>query len=382
MNAPIIIIGAGLAGWAVAREVRKLSPNQAITIISSDTGDFYAKPALSNALVQGKTPAQLVTTPRDVIAAHLGVTVFPHTEVKTIDAQRQVLQTSQGEFTYSKLVLATGASPIVLPIEGDAANDIFRVNNLTDYAKFRAALKPNAKVLILGAGLIGSEFANDLALSGYKVSLADPNSRPLAALLPSEISEKLQTALSEQGVAFYFNNALQALNKKSNGLSAQLKNGENLTVDAVLSAVGLRPNTQLAKSADVAVERGILVDETLQTSIAKVYALGDCAQYRFGNFDALLPYVQPISFAAKVLAQNLLNTEQQTLKFPPMPVMIKTPSLPIAVLAPKAIGGVWEIKSSNEGDIGRYIANEKLSGFVLTGKQTSKRVAMLGQLTI
>jgi rubredoxin-NAD+ reductase len=184
---PIIIIGAGMAGYTAARELRKLDKEVPITIITADDGGFYSKPMLSNAYAQKKLPAQLVTQSATQLAAQIGATILTSTTVSGIDTAAKTLATSGGVLDYDKLIFAIGAQPIRLPLQGDAAEQVMSVNHVEDYARFRTLLDATeagrqARVMILGAGLIGCEFADDLAGGGHAVTLIDPNPLPLAAL--------------------------------------------------------------------------------------------------------------------------------------------------------------------------------------------------------
>ncbi|MDP2677637.1 MAG: FAD-dependent oxidoreductase [Rhodoferax sp.] len=186
MQNPIIIIGAGLAGWSTARELRKLDKTTPVLLITADSGDFYAKPSLSNAFAQKRGPAQLVTTPAASMAASQNITLHAHTRVTAIDTVRQTVHTSAGEFAYAKLVLATGAQPIRIPMSGDAASAVLSVNALQDFSEFHARLMSvnsaaadggidlKKRIVIMGAGLIGCEFANDLMGSDFEVTVVDP----------------------------------------------------------------------------------------------------------------------------------------------------------------------------------------------------------------
>lgn len=186
---PLVIMGAGLAGWTTAREFRKLNTTPPVLLVCADGGDFYAKPSLSNALAQKRTPEQLVSTPATAMAQSLNVTLLANTVVLAIHPAAQTITTGQGEISYGQLVLATGAQAIRVPMEGNAAEQVVSVNSLQDFTRFHSVLSnPHGgcrRVAIMGAGLIGCELANDLAAAGHQVSVIDPSTRPLAALLPS-----------------------------------------------------------------------------------------------------------------------------------------------------------------------------------------------------
>jgi rubredoxin-NAD+ reductase len=387
---PITIIGAGLAGWTTVREFRKLDTTTPVVVITSDSGDFYAKPSLSNAFAQKRTPEQLVSTPAAKMVETLGVTLLAHTEVTRIEVttQKVVVRTGDAETTldFGQLVLATGAQPIRAPVQGDAADQIKVVNSLNDFAGFHAALGDNAgtangvgkTVVLIGAGLIGCEFANDLLHAGHRVHIVDPSPRPLAALLPEAAGLELQHALSALGATWHFGRTVQAVNNAGDtALDVTLSDGSQMAADAVLSAIGLRADASLASAAGLVCERGIVVDALLQTSAAHVYALGDCAQYAVAGHRTL-PYVMPIMNAARALAATLAG-KPTPLVFPLMPVSIKTPALPIVVSAPHpATPGGWVADAADEeAGVWRFIdADGVQRGFVLTGKQTARRMEL------
>jgi rubredoxin-NAD+ reductase len=376
---PIVIIGSGLAGWTTVRELRKLDKTTPIEMFTADNGDFYAKPSLSNALSDQRSPDQLVTTPAAKMAEAQNVTLHAHTRVHSIDTAAKTISTDAGVTAYGRLVLATGAQQIKLPLQGNAVDEVLSVNSLADFAVFHERLlgSPEASpkhVLIMGAGLIGCEFANDLAATGHRVSVVDLSPRPLAALLPVEASEQLQAALSGLGVHWHLGTSVQSIDRAGDALQVKLANGHTVQADLVLSAVGLRADTALAQAAGVACERGVLADALLQTNVADVYSVGDGTAYASAQ-GRTLPYVMPIMQAARTLA-SVLAGAPKPLVFPLMPVGIKTPIYPLVVALPapgttgdwvRAEEGVWQFK---DGDVQR--------GFVLSGAQTKRRAEQSG----
>lgn len=384
---PVLILGSGLAGWAVARELRKLDPAASLMMITGDSGDFYAKPSLSNAFAQGRLPAQLVGTPAAEMTRSLGVALLSRTTVESIDRSAKAVVTGSGRLHYSRLVLATGARPVRLPLAGDGAAAVRSVNSLEDFSAFHAQLRPGSHVAIMGAGLIGCEFANDLASAGFGVSVVDPSSRPLAALLPQAAGEALRQALHALGAKWHLGTAVQAVHRDGDRLQLDLANGERVTADAVLSAVGLRADIALAQAAGLACDRGIVVDATLATSDPDIFALGDCAQYASGLWaqgpvsgGRTLPFVLPIMSAAKVLAARLAG-QPGTLRFPLMPVAVKTPALPLVVASPPhGSPGQWH---GREEGLWHFMDDGGLArGFVLAGKQTSRRAELARRFAV
>jgi rubredoxin-NAD+ reductase len=336
-----VIVGAGLAGWTLARELRALAPSMAITVVSADAGDFYSKPMLSNAFALKKSVDGLLSAPGQVQADKVGVQLMAGTDVQFINTEDNTLATNNGPVPYRQLVLAIGADPIRLSMPGDT--HVLSVNNWQDYAAFRLALDaaPNAqraRVLIMGAGLIGSEFANDLSTGGHEVHVVDPGDRPLGVLLAPEQSAGLQQALVDLGVQFYFGTVAQRVDIAPSGDKlVTLSNGAVITADVVLSAVGLRARTALAQDSGLEVGLGIHVNELGQTTAPNVFALGDCAAYTsaakpelFGGAPRGLPYVLPIMTAAKAMAKTLAGLPTPIV-FAAMAVRVKTPAFPLSV---------------------------------------------------
>ena len=369
-NAPVLVLGSGLAGWTVIKEFRKHDTQTPLMLVTADSGDAYPKPALSTAFAQNKLPAQLRNSVASEQAIALNLQLQAHTRATSVDLAKQQLHTDQGVFAYSRLVLAHGADPIRIPMQGDAADTVLSVNQLADYQVLRDKLQAGMRVLIMGAGLIGCEFANDLSGAGFKVQVADPSSRALAALLPEDASLQLQDALSTLGVAWHFNDSVVSVCHPGGALQATLASGQTVATDVVLSAIGLRPQTAWLKDAGLSCDKGVLVNNLLQTNGPHVYALGDVAQYASAN-NRLLPYVMPIMTAARALGATLAGTPTEVV-FPVMPVAVKTPDMPLLLALPApGTAGEWQ---TAEQDVWKFMAaTGECHGFVLAGKQTAQR---------
>lgn len=386
---PIIIIGAGLAGYTFAREFRKLDKTTPLTLITADKGGFYSKPMLSNALALQQEPAQLVTRTAEQMAAQLDMQVITQSAITEIDVAQKKLRTAQGEHEFSKLVLAIGSQPIRLPLAGNAAARVLSVNNVDDYAVFRSQLNTLAEdkqksVTILGAGLIGCEFANDLAGAGHKVTLVDPSSLPLAALTPPAIAKSLHEALLALDVEMRLGVTAQSIDESGDRIQVSLSDGTSFITDIVLSAVGLRPTLTLAQQMQLETNRGIVVDETGRTSHPDIYALGDCAEYRSDDgVSRLLPYVAPIMSAARAIASTL-SGETMRIDLKPVPVMIKTPALPIAVVPPPIAlkdKGCWVEEQDAARIICRFVdENNQVQGFGVAPHDMATRQKLLAEL--
>ena len=374
---PIIIIGSGLAGYNTAKELRKLDTAVPLVIIAADSSPFYSKPMLSNAIASKKTPAAIALNTPAQMAEQLKGSVRANTRIDTIDTAAHTLKIGDETLHYSKLVLALGADQIRLPINGSGAADIQTVNDLDDYARFRNALEGKKRVAIIGAGLIGCEFANDLAAGGYAVDIIDIAQQALGRLLPPEGGTMLKHKLAALGVQWHLGTSVQSVDSDNGAYTLTLANGATLQADLVLSAVGLKPRTALAATAGIKVNRGIVADRNLATSTPDVYTLGDCAEIE----GLVMPYVMPIMHASRALAQTLAG-KPTAVSFPAMPVMVKTPACP-TIVAPPAVGatGSWQVEATADGVKSLFNSAEgKLLGFALNGTATAERAKLAPQL--
>ena len=373
----IVIIGSGLAGYTLIRELRKLDKTVPITLVTREPGYFYSKPMLSTAFASKKEAAQLISTPADGMATQLEITVLAECDVQAIDTKAQTIKTNKGELSYGKLVMALGADQIRLPLQGNASNEVITVNDLEDYSRFRAAIAGKKKIAILGAGLIGCEFANDLVLGGYEVDVIDLAPQALGRLLPEAAALELQEKLSAAGVRWHLSTTVESIDRQGDSLQITLANGSSFTSDVFLSAVGLKPRIDLAKAAGMNTGIGIQVNRELETNISNIFAIGDCAEVE----GLVLPYVMPIMQAARALAPTLIG-QTTALTYPAMPVMVKTPALATVVSPPaKGTQGTWSTTPVEGGLTARFeSADGKLLGFALLGAATAQRGALTKEL--
>jgi rubredoxin-NAD+ reductase len=370
MQRTVLILGSGLAGYNFAREFRKLDQDARLVVVSRDAADFYSKPQLSNALSAGKSADSLVMKPCAKMAEELDADIRARTEVRAIDPDRQEVELTDGErIAWDELVLALGADPIRLPLEGDGADDVLSVNDLDDFARFSERLQGVREVVLLGGGLIGCEYANDLLARDIRSTVVDIADRPLGRLLPADAAGFFRERLEQAGVRFHLEAGAKSVDRADNGYRVSLDDGTTLEADLVVSAVGLRPRTALAREAGCEIERGIVTDRKLATSVAHIHAVGDCAEVGGLN----LPFVMPIMHQARALAANLAGKEV-TLEYPAMPVLVKTPACPTVVCPPPArADGTWRLESDDEGVAALFESGQDLLGFALLGKATSRR---------
>ena len=372
----IVVVGSGLAGFAVLRELRRLSPEAKLTLVTLEDGHFYSKPALSTAFAKGKTAETLVTSPAAKMIAQLRLDARIGREAEAIDLKGRVLCTTGGPIAYDALVLATGATPVRPPIGGDAAHRAISVNQLDHYAHFREQLGDGGRVLIVGSGLVGTEFANDLVTSGYRPVVVDLLPSPLAQLVPPAVGEQVRDTLGAAGVEWHLGRTVSAIDYQHTapGYVATLDDGSTIEADLVLSAVGLRPNVALAAEAGLAIGLGIMVDECGRTSDPAIYAIGDCAEYPHG----LSAYVTPIMAVARGIAATALGTPT-AIRFPPLSVQVKTTLFPLNLLPPPrgSIGEWHAVESDGTGHKHVFIDDGGVvRGYVLTREKCEQRSDM------
>ncbi len=348
-----------------------------MTIITADDGKYYSKPLLSTALTTGKTADMLPTATADKMAQELKATIITHQMISAIDPVEKTLLVKDQKISYAKLVLACGADVIKPHVEGDTGKDILSINHIYHYAEFRDLIKDKKRIAILGAGLIGSEFANDLSNAGYIVHVIAPAKAPLDLLIPEKIGKILQEALEKNGVRFHLECVATYIEKKNNTYHLTLSNHDVLEAELVLSAIGLKPHVALAQTIGAAINRGIVVNRYLETSISDVYALGDCAEVE-GH---VLPYITPLLNCSRALAKTLSGTKT-AVDYPGMPVVVKTPAHPIVVCPPpKHIEGEWQIETINNSVRALFHSREnKLYGFVLTNDAVKERALLAKEI--
>ena len=366
----VVIVGAGIAGWSVAEAIRRRDPERPILLVSACKGLVYTKPAISLAISQGRSADELIDSDAESRAAELSIEVRTETRVLKIDTARKRLTTTKGGIEYGKLILALGAHQRELSIEGDAVDSVLRVNDLLSFKNLQQRLAEGVKaVTILGAGLIGSEFADDLTRAGYQVTVVDPGNRPLASLLPGLMAIELQERLAAKGVIWNFGVTVKRLDKEMNNMKVELSDGSIFFTDLVLSAAGLVTNTALAQKSGLSVDAGVVVDNDMRTSNEDIYAMGDCASVD----GRMYAFIEPIRRQAEAIAADLMGEHDVFIPISPI-VKIKTQSMPISICRSenKDEGETWQMISNNkEGCYFEMINDSNVIGFALSDSLAS-----------
>ena len=270
-----VIIGGSAAAIGCIEGIRSVDKTGEIILITRETEWNYSRPLISY-LLEGKTTRDKMWCRPDSFFTRNGVTVKAGVLATTLDAGDRTVRLSTGErLAYDRLLAATGSRPFVPPIPGlETVERTFCFQTLSDASALAEALRPESRVLILGAGLTGVKCAEGIRGLCAQIAIADLAPRVLPAVLDDTGAAMVQARMEEKGVRFYLNDSAAAFR----GNTARLQSGTELEFDVLVTAVGVRPNTQLVADAGGAVDRGILVDGRCATTLPDVYAAGDCAQ--------------------------------------------------------------------------------------------------------
>lgn len=314
--------------------------------------------------------------PAQQFALENNLVLHTDTWVTAIDRQTRQLRCGNRQFSYQKLVLAMGARAIVPQISGREL--IFTFNSQNEYRQHQDVLQKAKRILVLGGGLIGTELAMDLHRAGKRVTLLDRAHSLLSSVMPAELSSRLQNGFSQMGITLALNNELIGVERVTGGVRTHLRSGQIIEVDAVIAAIGLHPEIALATAAGLKTQRGVLVNEQLQTSDEHIFALGDCCE--MGGH--VRPFLQPIQLGALTLAKNLLGGTE-SLRLPPMLVKVKTPDLPVLFAGETARSDLtWEIALATHGMLARGRDEQKqLRAFVATEEHTQQAFMLLRELS-
>ena len=270
-----VIIGGSAAAIGCIEVIRSVDKTGEIILITRETEWNYSRPLISY-LLEGKTTRDKMWCRPDSFFTRNGVTVKAGVLATALDAGDRTVRLSTGErLAYDRLLAATGSRPFVPPIPGlETVERTFCFQTLSDASALAEALRPESRVLILGAGLTGVKCAEGIRGLCAQIAIADLAPRVLPAVLDDTAAAMVQARMEEKGVRFYLNDSAAAFR----GNTARLQSGTELEFDVLVTAVGVRPNTQLVADAGGAVDRGILVDGRCATTLPDVYAAGDCAQ--------------------------------------------------------------------------------------------------------
>ncbi|MHB8270004.1 FAD-dependent oxidoreductase [Bradyrhizobium sp.] len=272
----IVIVGGGAAGFAAAEMLRRQEYRGSIVMLSSDAAPPVDRPNLSKDYLAGSAPEDWLPLRPDEFYAGAHIDLRLKTDVASVDTKaRNVVLAGGGTIPYDRLLLATGAEPVRLPIPGADQPHVHTLRSLGDCRAIIDAVKDARRAIVIGASFIGLEAAAALRARDIEVHVVAPEQRPMERVLGPEMGDFVRALHEEHGVIFHLGDTVVTID----GKRATLKSGGVLEADAVVVGVGVRPRLALAEQAGLALDRGVVVNAYLETSVPGVYAAGDIARW-------------------------------------------------------------------------------------------------------
>jgi NADPH-dependent 2,4-dienoyl-CoA reductase/sulfur reductase-like enzyme len=272
----VVIVGGGAAGFAALDMLRREGYDGTLTMISADDAPPCDRPNLSKDFLAGTAPADWIPLRPPEYSAERKVDLVLGGRVSSLDTARKRVHLTDGRtFDFEALLLATGAEPVRLPIEGAAPSQVHYLRTFFDSRAIAARAESARRVLVVGASFIGLEVAASLRERGVAVDVVAPDQQPLARALGPELGLFIRGLHEAHGVVFH----LGATVRRVDGTAVTLSTGQTLDADFLVLGVGVRPSLALAEQAGLAIDRGVAVDEYLETSVPGVFAAGDIARW-------------------------------------------------------------------------------------------------------
>ncbi|NLV98170.1 MAG: NAD(P)/FAD-dependent oxidoreductase [Clostridiaceae bacterium] len=367
-----VIIGASAAGITAADEIRKLDQNAAITMISKEEVKGYYRPRLSEMLSNDKISAEQITFKNDQWYADRKINLLLNQTVRGIDPVTKQVSLEDGtDIPYTKLIIASGAEVFVPPFSGRDKEGVFTLRHLKDMQNIKEYAKGKKNAVVIGGGLLGLEAANGLKGLGLNVSVLEHNKRILPRQLDPEASSLLEEKVDKYGIKFLKNASTKEIVGTDKLEGILLESGETIAADLLIISTGVNPNTAFAKGTDLEIKRAIVVNEKMETSLADIYAAGDCAEFNGINYALWIEAVEQ----GKTAGINAAGGEYLFETFTPFTSLqaFDTKVFSIGDVGSKPEREYDTYKNYDDGNFRElYFADDKLCGAILIG-DTSKQ---------
>jgi nitrite reductase (NADH) large subunit len=304
MKEKLVLIGNGMAGMRTIDELFKLAPDKyEITVFGAEPHGNYNRIMLSPVLAGDKTIDDIITHDIEWYERK-GIKLYTNTTVKEIDRVNKLVIAEDGIIAnYDKLIIATGSNPFMLPLPGRDLEGVISFRDINDVNEMIKTAKTHKKAVVIGGGLLGLEAANGLRIQGMDVTVVHRSESLMNMQLDAAAAALMQTELEATGLKFLMNHDTAALTGNGRVEKIRFKDGTEIEADLVVMAVGVRPNIELAKASGILCERGILVDDTMQTYTPNIYAVGECVQHRTLTFGLVAPLFEQAKVCANHLAE-------------------------------------------------------------------------------
>jgi len=303
----LVVVGNGMAGMRTLEELLKAAPGlYDVTVFGDEPHPNYNRIMLSPVLAGEQTVEQIVLNSRDWYARN-GIALHTGKKVVKIDRQARCVEAGDGtRAPYDRLLLATGSKPFILPVPGASLPGVIGFRDIADVDAMIRASSQYKHAVVVGGGLLGLEAANGLKLRGMDVSVVHIGSWLLDRQLDEPAARLLQQSLEEKGLKFLLQKHTAELVRGESGrvCAVKFKDGETLPADLVVMAVGIRPNTELAESAGLHCNRGLVVNDTMQTFDPRIYAVGECVSHRGIAYGLVAPLFEQARVCANHLAEH------------------------------------------------------------------------------
>ncbi|MBT2667140.1 NAD(P)/FAD-dependent oxidoreductase [Bacillus sp. ISL-4] len=378
----LALIGNGMAGVRCVEEILKIQPERfEVTVFGSEPHPNYDRIQLSNVL-QGATTIDDITINDWNWYKENNITLFSGETVTNIDTAKQIIYSDTNRAVeYDQLILATGSIPFILPIKGADKKGVTAFRNIEDCEKMIEYSKSYKKAAVIGGGLLGLEAARGLLNLGMQVDVIHLSEYLMDRQLDPTAGKMLQRELESQGMNFYLGKQTQEVLGEFDVKGLRFSDGEEISADLVVMAVGIKPNVQLANDCGIPVNRGIIVDDYMKTGIPNIYSVGECAEHR----EMVYGLVAPLYEQGKVLAKKICGLEGKSYEGSVLSTKLKVSGVDVF-----SAGEIFEdeqaksIKEFNEWN-GTYkkvmIRNGKISGAVLFGdtKESNNLLSMINK---
>jgi len=305
MKQKLVVVGNGMAGMRAVEELLKIAPDMYdITVFGDEPYPNYNRIMLSPVLANEQTIDDIILNTREWYAEN-NITLHTSARVNKIDRKARTVTAEDGTTVpYDRLLLATGSKPFILPIPGADLQGVLGYRDIKDTDDMIEAAKTHKHAVVIGGGLLGLEAANGLKIQGMEVTVVHKNEWLLERQLDKVSGKMLQKSLEARGLTFLLQkDTEQLIGKDGRVVAVRFKDGQEIPADLVVMAVGIRPNYALAASAGIHCNRGIVVNDTMQTYDPRIYAVGECVSHRGITYGLVAPLFE----MAKVCATHLAN---------------------------------------------------------------------------
>lgn len=305
MKHKLVMVGNGMAGVRTLEELLKSAPDQyEITVFGAEPYPNYNRIMLSPVLASDKTVEDIILND-DAWYADNGITLHKGKTVDRIDrVHRKVIAADGTEAEYDRLILATGSTPFIIPVPGHQLPGVIGFRDIADVDAMLAAAKQHKHAVVIGGGLLGLEAANGLKKQGMDVTVVHLLDTLMERQLDKPAAALLKASLEEKGLKFEMGASTDAILGDERVTGVRFKDGREIPADLVVMAVGIRPNIALAQSGGIHCERGIVVNDTMQTFDPRIYAVGECVQHRSQCYGLVAPLFEQAKVAANHLSEH------------------------------------------------------------------------------